>query len=239
MKKYLAILAPYSLLVSALYLFGFWGVFDINILEYIALADLVKAALYPLIYSSIFLVVGLFLGGFFAGSLSKSILRPGGGVSFPEAAYVYWGLRLIEVFCVALSLYLVFFEVGGTRWVQVAAILTIPVCMWIGDARFAEEYINNRSLRVFVVLILTEVMLYSYGFGAFDAEQLKKSDREFKINGNVSKHKYVGWAGGFLFLWDSSKGTVLVKSASTINTIELSVSNRRAIVDRFKEMRTE
>jgi len=38
----------YVVVVAVLYLWGYWSPFNINVLEYLSLADVVKAAAYPL-----------------------------------------------------------------------------------------------------------------------------------------------------------------------------------------------
>ncbi|MUH73193.1 hypothetical protein [Psychrosphaera haliotis] len=213
-----------------MYLFGFWGTFNVNVLEYIALTDVIKNALYPLIYSSIFIVFGLTIGNVVTAPLSKK-MPAGGGKDLPEAKYFRWFFRLMALVIVAFALYLIFFEVGNTRWFKVAVFLSVPVIIMIGDAEFAKDYINNKQLRVLVVSILSVTLLYSYGWGAVHAERAKVSDQIFKINGKISNQKYVGWAGGFLFLWDNSKGTIVVKSKSTIKSMELTMPVKSAIID--------
>ena len=49
-NKYIALVAPYSITVSALYLFGYWGSFGVSIFEYVDLAEIVKIALYQLMH---------------------------------------------------------------------------------------------------------------------------------------------------------------------------------------------
>ena len=77
-KEYLAIAFAYGVSVSALYLFGFWGVFRINVLEFIGLADLAKLSVKPLIYSLPAILLGFAIGQLFSGSFP-----PGGGAGTP------------------------------------------------------------------------------------------------------------------------------------------------------------
>ena len=77
-KEYLAIAFAYGVSVSALYLFGFWGVFRINVLEFIGLADLAKLSVKPLIDSLPAILLGFAIGQLFSGSFP-----PGGGAGTP------------------------------------------------------------------------------------------------------------------------------------------------------------
>ena len=137
----------------------------------------------------------------------------------------------MALFILGLAIHLILFEVGNARWFKVAALVSPIVLVMIGNAEFAGSYINNKHLRTLIVSILCVTLFYSYGWGAVDAERAKVSEQIFKINGKISNQKYLGWAGGFLFLWDSNKSTVVVKSKSTIKSMELSIPKKSAILD--------
>lgn len=64
-KEVLTVGVPYCIAIGACYLFGYWGSFHINVLEFITFADVAKIAVYPLMTT---LVFGL------AGYLSADIL---------------------------------------------------------------------------------------------------------------------------------------------------------------------
>jgi hypothetical protein len=72
--KNLSFAAPYGLFVALLYLFAFWGTFNLNILEFVGFADLAKLALYPLAASFIFLLMGVAISELVRGDS----LPPGG-----------------------------------------------------------------------------------------------------------------------------------------------------------------
>ncbi|QPB83543.1 hypothetical protein CWC22_011315 [Pseudoalteromonas rubra] len=228
MQKFITFIAPYSLVISLLYLFGYWSSFNINVLDHIALADVIKSALYPLIYSSIFLIIGLTIGSLISTPLSKA-MPPGGGADLPEAKYIRLLFNFMFLFMLALALYVIFFKVGNIRWYKVAALINIPVIVIIGNAEFASQYINHKQTRVLVVNILCIALLYSYGWGAVNAERAKNNEQTIKINGKPIKERFIGWAGNFLFLWDNSKQVVIAKSKSTIKSMELSVPAESAI----------
>ena len=70
-----SLLAPifslYMGMVAGLYLFGYWSTFDINVLEYISLADAIKLALYPVAASITFFTTGAVIGSLLTGRLSS------------------------------------------------------------------------------------------------------------------------------------------------------------------------
>lgn len=173
LQNIITFIAPYSLVVSLLYLFGFWGVFNINILEYIALTDVIKNALYPLLYSSVFIVLGLAISNLVTVPLSKKF-PSGEGKDLPEAKFIRWLIVISVLYLSGLALYTIFFQVGNARWLEVALIVSPIVTISVVVSDFASGYIKNRHLRSFIVVSLSLTLLCSYGWGATNAERAKK-----------------------------------------------------------------
>lgn len=74
-KKYIAIVIPYAGLVSTLYLLGYWGSFNVNILEYVGLQDLIKLALFPFLGAFIMLLIVYGMQEI----IQWKLISPGGG----------------------------------------------------------------------------------------------------------------------------------------------------------------
>jgi hypothetical protein len=55
-------LVLYALMVSAIYLWGYWGTFGINVLDYLRVSDIIKAAVYPVVSAFAFMAIGALLG---------------------------------------------------------------------------------------------------------------------------------------------------------------------------------
>ena len=233
MPKIATLLAPYSLAVSLLYLSGFWGTFNVNVLEYIALSDVVKNAIVPLLYSSFFILAGITTGNVFILPIEK-IMPPGGGADLPEAKYIRWFFNLMALLIFVVALYQIFFEVGNYRWFKVACLAFILLILFVGEASFAEQYIKQKHLRVIVVNSLTAILLFSFGWGAINAQEAKSSEQTLKINNVISKHIYLGWAGDYLFLWNKKEESVVTMFKSTVKQIERSIPKEKPIIDLSK-----
>src|SRR5258707_5408740 len=54
-------IVPYALVTSLLYLFGYWSSFQINILEYVSLPDVIKLAIYPLVIGALISLAGFYV----------------------------------------------------------------------------------------------------------------------------------------------------------------------------------
>ncbi|RYF30216.1 MAG: hypothetical protein EOO23_05620, partial [Comamonadaceae bacterium] len=68
----------YGFAVAILYLWGYWSPFDVNILEYVSLSDIVKTAAYPIVSVFVFLAIGAVAGDFF---FPVKPLQSGGGAN--------------------------------------------------------------------------------------------------------------------------------------------------------------
>ncbi|EGQ8002280.1 hypothetical protein [Vibrio vulnificus] len=228
-QKILAVLTPYSLVVSLLYLSGYWSSFDVNILEYIAISDVIKSALTPLLYALIFVAFGVVLGNAVSVPLAK-YMPPGGGRHHPSAKYFRAMLWIGLGFLLIAVCYVIFFQSGGSRWLRVAAFSMVFMPFLIGDASFAKGYLKHDQLRILVVNILASLSLYSFGWGAIDAQSAKSEGHQVSINGKETELTYVGWAGDFLFLWDQSKNSIVARSKSSIQSLEKVVSSDKPLI---------
>ena len=228
----LALLTPYSLFVSILYLFGFWSSFDVNILHYIAFTDVLKNAMTPLLYSALLVTIGFLIGNILGMPLAKS-LPPGGGEHLPIARYVRWGLKLSFVSLLLAIVYQIFFVAGNERWFKVAAISMLIIPIIVGDAREIETYIPYKLVRVVIVNVLVSVVVYAFGWGAIDAKLVKDSGQQLKINGVSVDLKYVGWAGDYLFLWDNNDQSVIAKAKRTVDSVEYKIAEEKPMLEWF------
>src|SRR5207253_7010755 len=57
--KLLSLITPYAIVVSLLYLFGYWSSFGINILEYVSFPDVLKLAIYPVFLGAVLSTLGI------------------------------------------------------------------------------------------------------------------------------------------------------------------------------------
>jgi hypothetical protein len=67
LSKYVALATPYVFGVSALYLYGFWSTFGIDIFEFIGINDVIKLVIF-----NSFSLGGIILIGILSGSLVGS-----------------------------------------------------------------------------------------------------------------------------------------------------------------------
>ena len=54
LKMIATTLVPFFISVSVCYLFGYWGAFQINVLEFVSFTDIGKLAVFPMVGSVVF-----------------------------------------------------------------------------------------------------------------------------------------------------------------------------------------
>ncbi len=90
----LPILSAYFIAVGALYLWGFWGSFGVNVMEYLGLTDVVKVAAWPVGSAFIFLLLGIVAGE--TSPISRR-LPEGGGQHTPIGRWLNKYSRVLAV----------------------------------------------------------------------------------------------------------------------------------------------
>ena len=61
-SKIIYFATPYAAIASLLYLFGYWSTFELNILEYVSMSDILRLSIYPMATSLIVAIIGFTVG---------------------------------------------------------------------------------------------------------------------------------------------------------------------------------
>lgn len=216
-KKYLAFALPYSIAVSLLYLFGYWGFFRINVLEFVGFDDIAKLALYPLLGSLIFLLAGVTTSQVILGDR----FPPGGGAHsrIGQFGLKHWQeLIAINILLVLISAF--FLPVPG-KWFAVAtfvAFFSTPMT----HLDYFIALIPNPRLRGIILYLFILTAAAAFAFGNLDAHLAKTGygktivDIErSKISLRTSESSpvmYLGYIGGYFALYETiTDSLILVK----------------------------
>lgn len=214
LKEIIAIVVPYLAVVSAAYLFGFWGAFNVNVLEYIGVADIAKIALYPLILSLVYVIVGLLISEF----LHSQKLPPGGGAttSIGRFGRKHWrGLLAIQVLLVVL---VSMFGQEPWQWFSVALLIGLFGTP-LSHVEQVIQLLPEPRLRGAVLFYLLFLPSISFAYGRLDAHVIKIGHPTNVIDVERSKltlkedpkHPvcYLGFIGGVYVLFESLSGQVV------------------------------
>lgn len=231
-KNYVAIALSYGAVVGALYLFGFWGTLDVNILEFIGLTDLLKLAIYPLLVS----LVSLLSGYLVSAILQEDMLPPGGGANTPIGRFgrKYWRYlveaHLIIIFAIAI------FGPSPGKWFAVAVLAT-PLSVLLTHLQFFIDMMPNARARGTILSMAILTAGASFYYGTYNAH-LAKSGRgalvvdvsrsQLSLNYDAKKPVvYLGYVSGYFVLLESISGAVvIVKSKDDAPLFLLSNAHR-------------
>lgn len=214
---YVSLGSAYFLAVGVLYLWGYWARFDINILEYLGLPDVIKLTAYPIASAFVFTFVGMVLGEIMVGGR----LPYGGGRDTPVGIFLnrHKG-TIVGAYVVGTTL--LFFYGPDEKWEILPFFLSWPVYFAAKEADLLDE-IRNDSARSVVIFVISILPFWAYGHGRIEAvhvhdgtkyKYLAESIPGVKIDDPAkekNRYKYLGHAGGFIFLLaPDAQSTVIV-----------------------------
>lgn len=224
----LPLLSAYFIAVGALYLWGFWGSFGVNILEYLGLTDVVKVAAWPVGSAFVFLIIGMVMGEIGPGARLK--LPEGGGRHTP---FGIWLNKHRHSLAFALMVFLVTLVTFGPpqMWQLVAMFGGIFLSLPLRRHPILVKLIPNDSIRSALALAAVVLPVYAFGQGRVNADEIRSGHRYFYVlsgsegissTGDMqTSMRYVGYAGGTYFFWEPSLNGVTLVPASAVQSLKL------------------
>lgn len=218
LSSYLYLSSLYFLGLGALYLWAYWSHFDVKVMEYIDLADILKLTAYPLAAAATMTVIG--------ASLGQGLVDRGGVAGVAASRPDWMSHRLVQQFpailntlCVLAVIFLLIFG-SPSRWSLVAALAAIPISAYLRPLPLIETAIPNFAVRSVLTFVLGALPFHAYGFGEAAAERIR-SGREFvytisgfpeypaSLNPRLQP-RLVGKVGDHIFLFDPAASAILV-----------------------------
>lgn len=221
----ISLIVPFGILVSLLYLFGYWSTFGINILHFAALTDVIKLAIYPLFISAVLSFAGLYFQALVRGQFSET--EPSKVFIELKPPAIRWVSIIASVSMIATIAVL---HGNGFALSIAGVFLAFIVNINIGPLPVLKPFLPNPVIRQFASWAILVVLFSSFGRGRQDAEEILKGKdgkvvstaifkgkgtEEFKSKGLLEKHetlKYLGAAGDyFFFLTPDNTETIIAK----------------------------
>ncbi len=160
------------MVVAACYLFGYWGSFNINVLEFISFADMAKLATYPLLIAFIFLFVTAFIILLF----HTFSLPPDEGVHIKKMRKFgrkHW--RILTIFLSLIIVLLAILVPEPDNWFYVAGLIPI-YSVHLGQSKLLIELIPNRENRLACLIVLLSLPGLAFAMGRHQAFDIKTGD---------------------------------------------------------------
>jgi len=213
MSKLLGIIITalaFSLVVAVCYLWGYWGTFDIDIMYYLDLSELIVMSAVPLLGICVMLVLCVSISSILhidsSAGTHSSVL---GSFLKPELIY---SLSLLAIIIIVI--------IGGTaQWL----LLAIPFALFlttfiVANGSIFNKVLENREL-FFVVLIATMLPSLAFGYGKTQGLQIETGSRfqqadlsnNPELNSRVDL-RYLGKAGEHIFLFDGMSRELIITS---------------------------
>lgn len=186
-KEIVAFGAPYLVAVGACYLFGYWGAFQINVLEYISFADVAKLAVYPLMASLIFALAGVA----FSELVHAPHFPPGGGNNTAVGRFGFKHWRLLLGAQIVLAVLVAIYAPEPGKWFVVATLMSLFSTPLTHIEKVIEIFPNPRA-RATVLFLSLFLPTMSFAYGRQQAYLVKTGAADHFVDIERSKLPLTG-----------------------------------------------
>ncbi len=210
----------FSLVVAVCYLWGYWGTFDIDIMYYLDLSELIVMSAVPLLGICVMLILCISISSILnidsTAAANSSVL---GSFLRPELIY---SISLLAIIIIVI--------IGGTaQWL----LLAIPFALFlttfiVANGSIFNKILENREL-FFVVLIATMLPSLAFGYGKTQGLQIETGSKfqqavlsSHSELGNRSDLRYLGKAGEHIFLLDGTNRELIITAQNENQQLILS-----------------
>lgn len=230
---------PFLLGVGLLFLWGYWGTFDVNVLEYLALTDVVKVAAYPILaYGAVTLYSLVAMLWFDVHDVRR---KEGGRLAVSKL--FKWTMGSATV---GASVYLIA-KGDSERWLSVALTLGLLVSMAAIESKRLWDRIEPTWFSILTVIVVCMLPAIAFGLGKSNAERIlmgtsfhylveSRESLPVRVNGDAKvQPRHLGYAGDHHFFLDPLTQTlVIVKDVGGPLRLRLHKDHESPGLDRWK-----
>ncbi len=217
-SSYLYLGSLYFVTVGVLYLWGYWSRFNVNILEYISLADVLKFTAYPIASTVLFLILGAAAGellGVVTRNLlvDRNLIPPGGGRNTEVGRTLSrFGPMLVFAYAAGVGA-LIVFGPAETNWLILAPFIGIPIGLIAEIRGVLTDIIPHKMARSLVLYFLAVMPIWAYGEGRLKSFMLLEGKEYTYLVSNTTdgiiigdpddpktRIKLIGHANDYVFL---------------------------------------
>jgi hypothetical protein len=220
-------LGPYAIVVATLYLWGYWGSFQVNILEYISLTEIVKAAVLPI--ASAF-------AAFAFGAVLGEVLSPNPpSVGVINSTVKKWLRRMVPaivgVYLLGVTLYWLTGPVE--KWRLLPVFFAIAVYLPLKSTGLLVLELKADGARSTALFLLAALPPFAYGSGALAAHKVLSGTKYTFVASEIPGHilatgakpnerlRLIGRANDHFFFYDPVAESTLYIAASEAKLLAL------------------
>jgi hypothetical protein len=211
------LLSTYAISTSILYQWGYWGRFDVNVLQFMSLSEILRSAAYPFVGSLLAFGAGILVSGL--GSKAKPA---GGGADSKIGKFLRSNHEPLTGLFVIVAMVLFVF-CGEYRWVASGSVLTIVAMSWAAKLDVLDGVFPDPKLRQVLLLFAVSTPILSFSVGATNAERILggNSYKQVTIGKSGLTYKYLGHAGEYAFLMSMDNKEIYMEHTSQLDVLVL------------------
>lgn len=216
-QRFMLISTAIGMTLSFLYLFGFWGAFDVNILNYITLADVLKYGLFPIsIFALIVIIIFVPLIITESGSPHK---EDESSLEVDHKKIRIWSCLLLGfISCLAIL-----YAYDQVEFLTISMLFSFGLTIIFMDLPLFVKKIPYALYRFCIIGICLVIVFNTAPIGYRVADKVKNNNRQLKIDGEISKYTYIDVTDKYLFLWNKETNSVKVMKLENISSFEYSI----------------
>lgn len=204
------LISAYSISIGSIYLWAYWSHFDVNILEYIAVSDIIKFTAFPVLYIAI--IVGI----------SVLIMRPHFTRSSPlnNTDQIHPVVILLALLAVILFLGGLVYLSKKMLWIALSLVVSFPFVLLANRSNLLRETLGESSLRRVALYFLVLLPFLTWGYGRTAATNITTGRHFTYLISNSSSYpasaalhdrpRLIGIAGGNIFVFIPDRQSILV-----------------------------
>jgi len=228
--------SAYFFAVAVLYLWGYWSQFNVNVLEYISLTDVVKTAAYPIASVFIFMALGMIAGEFM---FPKGFLPESGGSDTRVGRTLRRAAPAILTIYAA-GTFLLWLLGPIEKWLILPVLVSLPLSFALKEAGILKTFIGSERLRSVALFAMAALPPLAYGQGVLRAHDIISGKSYSYILSPIVGHpnepqtkpesrlRYVGKAGEEYFLYSPLSQSMLILPTKEAKLIEIRSNSSRA-----------
>jgi hypothetical protein len=216
---YLYIWSLYFIAVGVLYFWGYWAPFNVNILEYLSLTDIIKSTVYPIAFTffdtAVLIIFIQFLG-------FSRIFPPVGGRDTPEGKLFMKYVPLIVIGYFITITPVLIFPSSPLKWLNLPIEIALPLSFLAMERGLFATLIPNHKTRSTVILLLSILPTHAYGWGRLEAtlildgmqyQYVTSQIEGITLSDDISpsnRLRLIGHADNFIFLLNPTNNTLII-----------------------------
>lgn len=223
----------YFTICGTLWHIGYWSTFNINILQYITVVDLIKSFIFPFLSSGVFLLFGYLFTSYV--TIADNINNPqkiSSGKWRNTRVGKYLNKNKYGILTIYFCLISIIFIYGShPKWILLPFLIAIPMGIILSHRKFSIDIISHPDLRNFTMVFFVCLPLISFGLAKYDGLAVRDnikyrivSDLECNSETNLESligFKYLGEAGNKIFLTKRDNSEMIMLNNNTVNFISI------------------